>query len=104
MAGVNFHVPHDLDVEEAAARLLAGLPKLERSIPGGGQVAAERVGADGMHLTIGVMGQKIVVRSVLTEEAVSGTVEVPMMLSMMRMQIAEEVERSVGRMLAKPVA
>ena len=42
MPATTFTVPHDLTREEAAARLLAGVPKLESLIPGGGSVKAER--------------------------------------------------------------
>ncbi|SEN17556.1 Putative polyhydroxyalkanoic acid system protein (PHA_gran_rgn) [Loktanella fryxellensis] len=102
MPKVAFHVPHTLPVEDAAARLLAGIPKLEKAIPGGGTVEAERIGDDGMQLCIGIMGQTIVVDSTLTADSVAGTVDVPLVLTMMKGQIAQMVETAVARMLSKP--
>ncbi|KQI67513.1 Putative polyhydroxyalkanoic acid system protein (PHA_gran_rgn) [Loktanella sp. DSM 29012] len=102
MPSVDFNVPHALPKEDAAARLLAGIPKLEKAIPGGGDVQAERVGDDGMILSIKAMGQTITVDSVLSDSAVSGQVKVPLMLAMMQTQIRDMVQDSVTRMLAKP--
>lgn len=104
MPKVPFSVPHNLPVPEAAARLLAGVPKLERALPPGGTVTAEQIGADGMRLDIGVMGQTITVDSHLTDDAVQGTVAVPMMMTMMKGQILQIVESSVAKMLAKGAA
>ncbi len=104
MPHVPFSVPHSLPVPEAAARLLAGVPKLEKALPPGGHVTAEQIGDDGMRLDIGVMGQTIVVDSQLTPEAVQGTIAVPMMLTMMKGQIVQMVESSVAKMLAKGAA
>ncbi len=101
MAKVPFSVTHALPVEIAATRLLAGVPKLEKAIPGGGSVVPTRVGDDGMRLEIGAMGQTITVNAVLTTESVTGTVDIPLMLTMMKSQIADMVETSVARMLAK---
>ena len=99
MPAISFHVPHDLSVEVAAERLLAGVPKLEKVIPGGAEVTATRVGNDGMNLRIVAMGQVITVDSVLTEDAVEGTVQVPLTLTLMKAQIGQMVESSVARML-----
>lgn len=102
MPSIDFTVPHALSKEDAAARLLAGIPKLEKAIPGGGDVTAERVGDDGMILSIKAMGQTITVDSVLTDTAVGGQVNVPLILAMMQNQIRDMVQDSVSRMLAKP--
>ena len=99
MPAISFNVPHDLPVEVAAERLMAGVPKLEKAIPGGAEVTATRVGDDGMNLRIVAMGQVIAVESVLTGDAVSGTVQVPLALALMKAQIGQMVESSVARML-----
>ena len=99
MPTVPFRVSHDLSRAEAADRLMAGVPKLEQAIPGGASVDATRVGEDGMTLRITAMGQVITVESVLTDDAVSGTVGLPLTLTLMKTQIAQMVEQSVARML-----
>lgn len=101
MAKVPFRVTHTLTQQAASDRLLAGIPKLEKALPGGGTVVASRHGDDRMRLDIGLMGQTIVVDAVLTPEDVSGTVAVPMMLAMMKGQISDMVEDAITRMLAK---
>lgn len=62
-------------------------------------MTATRTGGDGMHLRIVAMGQVISVDSTLTADAVMGTVQVPIMLALMKSQIAQMVEALVGRML-----
>ena len=99
MPAITFNVPHDLTAAEAAQRLMAGVPKLEKAIPGGAEVTATRVGDDGMNLRIVAMGQVITVDSVLTEDAVKGTVQVPLTLALMKAQIGQMVESAVTRML-----
>ena len=103
MLDVPFSVPHDLPKEEAAARLLAGVPKLESKLPPGGTVEARRVGDDGMLLEISLMGQHVAVDSLLTDSAVEGQVKIPAMMALMKFQIVGMVTDSVSRMLAKPV-
>ena len=100
MPTLPFRVPHALPRDEAATRLLAGVPKLEKALPGGAKVAATRVGDDRMLLKINVMAQTINVDSVLTADAVAGTVDVPLMMTMMGGQITQMVESAVARMLA----
>ncbi|WP_394152182.1 hypothetical protein [Loktanella salsilacus] len=99
MPRIPFSVPHTMPVEVAAQRLLNGVPKLEKAIPGGGKVDATRIGEDGMLLRIGVMGQTIVVDAILTADAVGGTVEIPMVLAMMKGQVSQMVEGAITRML-----
>ena len=99
MPAVPFRVSHDLPVEDAARRLMAGVPKLEKAIPGGAAVTATQVGDDGMNLRIVAMGQTITVESVLTRDAVTGVVQVPLTLMLMKAQIGQMVESSVARML-----
>ena len=99
MSTIAFHVPHDLPSDVAAARLLDGVPQLEKAIPGGAQVTATPVGDDGMSLRIVAMGQVIGVDAVLTAQAVTGTVKVPLALTLMKSQIGQMVEVSVARML-----
>ena len=103
MSEPDFTVRHDLSREEAAARLLAGIPKLEQKIPGGAKVEADQQGEDRMLLTIHAMGQVIRIDSRLEEAAVTGDVTVPLMMKMMKGQIVSVVEDAVSRMLAKPV-
>ena len=104
MPAVPFCVPHDLAPDRAAERLLVGVPKLEKAIPGGAHVTATRVGDDGMQLRIAAMGQVIGVDAVLTPTTVEGTVQVPLTLSLMKGQIAQMVETSVARMLGSRTA
>jgi hypothetical protein len=99
MPRIPFSVAHSLPVEVAAERLLAGVPKLEKAIPGGGQIEATQIGEDGMLLRIGVMGQTIIVVSVLTSDAVGRTVEIPLVLAVMKGQISQLVEGAIAKML-----
>lgn len=99
MPRIPFSVTHSLPIDVAAQRLLAGVPKLEKAIPGGGKVEATQIGEDGMLLRIGVMGQTITVDSILTADAVGGTVEIPLVLAMMKGQISQMVEGAITRML-----
>ena len=75
------------------------MPKLENATPGGGQIEAPQIGEDGMLLRIGVMGQTISVDAVLTSDAVGGTVEIPLVLAVMKGQISQMVEGAITRML-----
>jgi hypothetical protein len=75
------------------------VPKLEKAIPGGGQIEAPQIGEDGMLLRIGVMGQTITGDAVLTFDAVGGTVEALLVLAVMKGQISQMVEGTIAKML-----
>lgn len=75
------------------------MPKLENATPGGGQIEAPQIGEDGMLLRIGVMGQTISVDAVLTSDAVGGTVEIPLVLAVMKGQIFQMVEGAITKMV-----
>ena len=80
---MQFDIPHKLGKTEAKRRIDAGLPKLERHIPGGGTVQAHWTGEDRLAMTVTAMGQKVSVDMVVEEAVVHASVAVPMMLSMM---------------------
>ncbi|MGE7206500.1 polyhydroxyalkanoic acid system family protein [Sphingomonas sp. NPDC019816] len=101
MASVNFDVPHELGRTEARRRIELGLPKLESKIPGGGQVTSEWPAEDRLILTIIAMGQTVKADMNIADTAVTGTVAIPMMLSMMAGPISEFVKTSAEKMLAK---
>jgi hypothetical protein len=75
------------------------VPKLEKAIPGGGQIEAPQIGEDGMLLRIGVMGPTITGYAVLTSDAVGGTVEALLVLAVMKGQISQMVEGIIAKML-----
>ena len=104
MATIPFDVPHSLGRDEARARIQAGLPKLAQHIPGGGTVSDHWTGTDALTLTIIAMGQSVEVKMAIGEANLSGTVKVPMMLSMMSGPITDFVKTSAEKMLAKPAA
>lgn len=99
---MQFDIPHRLGKAEAKRRIEAGIPKLERHIPGGGTVQAHWTGEDKVAMTVTAMGQKIDVDMIVDEAAVHATVAVPMMLSMMAGAISGFVQTSAEKMLAPP--
>jgi hypothetical protein len=99
---MKFDIPHKLGKAEAKRRIEAGIPKLERHIPGGGTVKADWTGPDQVTMTVSAMGQKIPVDMVIEEGLVRATVVVPMMLSMMAGAISGFVQTSAEKMLAAP--
>lgn len=101
MASIPFDIPHHLGKQEARRRIEAGLPKLEQHIPGGGRVEADWQADDRLAMTIHAMAQKVAVQLAVEEDALRGTVAVPMMLSMMAGPISEFVKTSAEKMLAK---
>ena len=52
-----------------------------------------------MLMRIGVMGQTISVDDVLTSDAVGGTVEIPLVLAVMKGQISKTVEGAITKMV-----
>ncbi|WP_230482491.1 polyhydroxyalkanoic acid system family protein [Sphingomonas sp. Leaf21] len=101
MASVNFDIPHALGHAAARRRIEQGLPKLEAKIPGGGQVTSEWPADDRLMLTIIAMGQTVKADMNIADDALRGTVAIPMMLSMMAGPIGEFVKTSAEKMLAK---
>ncbi|MET4896091.1 polyhydroxyalkanoic acid system family protein [Sphingomonadaceae bacterium jetA1] len=101
MASVNFDIPHELGLAEARRRIEQGLPKLEAHIPGGGQVSTEWPAEDRLMLTILAMGQTVKADMNIADTAVTGTVAIPMMLSMMAGPIGEFVKTSAEKMLSR---
>ncbi|MEH3160138.1 MAG: polyhydroxyalkanoic acid system family protein [Sphingomonas taxi] len=104
MATIPFDIPHALGTDEARRRVQTGLPKLAQHIPGGGTVSDHWTGTDAVTLTIIAMGQSVEVQMTIGEANLSGTVKVPMMLSMMSGPIADFVKTSAEKMLAKPAS
>lgn len=99
---MQFDIPHKLGKAEAKRRIDAGIPKLERHIPGGGTVQANWTGEDRLAMTVTAMGQKVAVDMVVEEAVVRASVQVPMMLAMMAGAISGFVQTSAEKMLAKP--
>lgn len=99
---MQFDIPHRLGKAEAKRRIEAGIPKLERHIPGGGTVQANWTGEDRLAMTVSAMGQKVDVEMLVEESSVHASVAVPMMLSMMAGAISGFVQTSAEKMLAKP--
>lgn len=99
---LQFDIPHKLGKAEAKRRIEAGIPKLERHIPGGGTVQANWTGEDRLAMTVIAMGQKVAVDMIVEEASVHASVQVPMMLSMMAGTISGFVQTSAQKMLEKP--
>jgi hypothetical protein len=101
---MQFDIPHRLGRDEARRRIQAGIPKLERHIPGGGQVESRWLDADQLEMTIAAMGQTITVELAVEDAMVRASVAVPFMLSMMSGAISGFVKTSAEKMLAPPKA
>ncbi|WBO20793.1 polyhydroxyalkanoic acid system family protein [Sphingomonas abietis] len=99
---LQFDIPHQLGKDEARRRIQAGIPKLERHIPGGGQVDATWLDEDRVKLAITAMGQKVSADLQIEETSVKASVTVPLMLSMMAGAISGFVKTSAEKMLAAP--
>jgi hypothetical protein len=99
---LQFDIPHQLGKAEARRRIQAGIPKLERHIPGGGQVETTWLDEDRVALAITAMGQKVSADLLIEETSVKASVTVPLMLSMMAGPISGFVKTSAEKMLAAP--
>ena len=99
---MQFDIPHRLGKAEAKRRIEAGIPNLERHIPGGGTVQANWTGEDRLAMTVTAMGQKVSVDMIVEEAKVHASVQVPMMLAMMAGSISDFVQTSAQKMLEKP--
>jgi putative polyhydroxyalkanoate system protein len=98
---MKFDIPHSLGKAEARSRINAGLPKLERHIPGGGQLESTWEG-DRLDMTITAMGQKVGVGLLVEDHVIHADVAIPLMLSMMSGPISDFVKTSAEKMLAPP--
>jgi hypothetical protein len=101
-SAMQFDIPHRLGKAEAKRRIEAGIPKLERHIPGGGTVQANWIGDDRLEMTVTAMGQRVAVDMVVEEAVVHASVAVPTMLAMMAGTISGFVQSSAEKMLAPP--
>lgn len=99
---MDIDIPHSLGVAEAKRRIVAGLPKLQQHIPGGGTVDATWTTETTLDMKITAMGQTVPVQLLVEDAMVRGTVSVPMMLKMMSGPISDFVKTSAQKMLSKP--
>lgn len=99
---MDIDIPHNLGAAEAKRRIDAGLPKLEKHIPGGGTVDANWTTDNKLEMKITAMGQTVPVQLVVEDAVIRGTISVPMMLKMMSGPISEFVKTSAQKMLSKP--
>lgn len=98
---MKFEIPHSLGAAEARRRIEAGLPGLEKHIPGGGTVSPNWTAENRLALDISAMGQTIGVAIEVEDALVRGDVDIPMILSMMSGPIRDFVEKSSRIMLEK---
>jgi hypothetical protein len=99
---MDIDIPHRLGKAEAKRRVEAGLPKLEKHIPGGGTVTAHWPSDDVLDMRIDVMGQSIPTRLLIEDACIRATVDVPMMLKMMSGPISDFIRTSAQKMLTGP--
>jgi hypothetical protein len=99
---MTFDIPHRLGKAEAKRRIEAGIPKLERHIPGGGTVQAHWPSEDRVHMVVTAMGQTIDADLSIEEAKVHAAVKVPMFLAVMAGTISGFVKTSAEKMLAAP--
>lgn len=98
---MKFEIPHRLGKAEAKRRIDAGMPALEKHIPGGGTVASAWTAEDSVALNVVAMGQTVGVRIDVEDAVVRGDVAVPLTLSMMSGLIRDFIEKSARIMLEK---
>jgi hypothetical protein len=92
-------VPHSLGQAEAKRRMKAGVDKIARHIPGGGEVSADWPAEDRMVMTITAMGQKVVADLDVEDKLVRVKLAVPLMLSFMAGPITGIVKKSAEELL-----
>jgi hypothetical protein len=92
-------VPHSLGRAEAKRRMNAGIDKVARHIPGGGEVSATWPTEDRMAMTITAMGQKVTADLDVEDALVRVKLVVPMMLSFMSGPISGIVKKSAEELL-----
>ena len=99
---LQFDIPHTLGRDEAKRRIEAGLPKLERHIPGGGTVEATWKSDYQLAMKISTMGQTVSTDLLIEDATIKASVVVPMMLAMIGGAISGFVKTSAEKMLAPP--
>jgi len=105
MAGpITIDIPHDLGRAEAKRRMMAGVDKVARHIPGGGEVSSSWPTEDRMTLTIAAMGQKISADLDVEDRLVKVRLAVPLMLSFMAGPITAIVQKSAEELLLNDAA
>lgn len=92
-------VPHNLGREEARRRMEAGIGKLAKSLPGGGEVSHSWPTPDRMALDISVMGQSIPTTLDVEDDLIRVSLKLPMMLAMMAGAIKGVVRQQGEKML-----
>jgi hypothetical protein len=92
-------IPHNLGRDEAKRRMNAGIDKIARHIPGGGEVSATWPAEDRMTMVIAAMGQKVTADLDVEEALVRVQLAVPMMLSFMAGPITGIVKKSAEELL-----
>lgn len=95
-------IPHTIGAAEARRRIDAGIPKIERNIPGGGEISTTWASEDHMTLAVKAMGQAIAGDIQIGERNVRLTVTLPLMLGMMSGMIATTLQKTGEKMLAPP--
>lgn len=97
---ITIDIPHALGREEAKRRMMAGVGKIARHIPGGAaEVTATWPSEDRMTLNIAAMGQEIAADLDVEERCVKVTLAVPLMLSFMSGPISAIIQRSAEELL-----
>lgn len=105
MAGpITIDIPHDLGRAEAKRRMMAGVDKIARHIPGGGEVSSSWPAEDRMVLTIAAMGQKVSADLDVEDRLVKVSLTVPLMLSFMSGPITAIVQKSAEELLLNDAA
>jgi hypothetical protein len=95
-------IPHSLGREEARRRIASGLSGIESRLPAGGSMKSAWSGEDRLDLTASVMGQTIPAKVDIGDSAVTVSVTLPMMLSMMAAPATALIRKSGERLLASP--
>ena len=95
---VSFDLPHKLGKEEARNRLMNGVDKIERHIPGGAKVDSSWQG-DRMTMKVATMGQELSTTIDVFESHVRLEVVLPPMLAFFGKQIETVVRKQTAEML-----
>ncbi len=101
---ITIDIPHDLGRAEAKRRMVAGVDKIARHIPGGGEVSSSWPSEDRMTLTLAAMGQKISADLDVEDRLVKVRLAVPLMLSFMSGPITAIVQKSAEELLLSDAA
>jgi hypothetical protein len=99
---MTFDIPHQLGRDEAKRRIEAGIPKVEKHIPGGGTVEATWLTDDQVRMTVTAMGQTIDTDLTVEDTLIHAKLMLPALLSMMAGPISGFIKTSAEKMLAPP--